>query len=51
MTRSLVLKKETLCELGTDELQSVGGGVTPTSNNIGCLVSLVLPRCITDLCY
>ncbi len=60
MKRALVLKKETLVELTTDELRGVAGGVRMTpacpsnyaqSCNIDCLASVIAGCGGTDVCY
>lgn len=47
-TGALTLKKETLVELSTEELADVVGGYTPASDHLTCLVSLLLPVCVTE---
>ncbi len=61
-SRTLVLKKETLVELSTDELRGVVGGeltqqLTPNcptrycaSTDLRCMFSQYMDPCVTDLC-
>lgn len=59
MKRTLVLKKETLHELGAEELRGVAAGATqlcayPTrycaSGDLGCMFSQYVDPCVTDFC-
>jgi hypothetical protein len=49
MTRRLRLDAERLAEITPDDLATVAGAAG--SQVLNCLLSIVLPHCVTDLCY
>ena len=59
MKRKLVLKKETLAELGSDDLRAIAAAydITPAcptrycaSTDLQCMFSQYVDPCVTDFC-